>query len=194
VSNNSILDTSLKSELDSKFKSGKSKLKSSKLTESANTSFKHDNSSKCVLKNNLQKINNRSSSKLFKEQYNTQVRKQPEKTVLRINSLKESNQIKSESINNLKKINLKKNKVPNESRLVQTPKKNLVEKTKDNKIPQKSNQNNAIKSIKTPTSKGKPSVNKSISNSGINVVRGAIEDKEANAKKDIIKNTKVNSD
>ncbi len=167
-------------------------MNSSKLTESANISLKHDNSSKCVLKNNLQKINNRSSSKLFKEQYNTQVRKQPEKTVLRINSLKESDQIKSESINNLKKINLKKNKVSNETKLVQTPKKNMVEKVKENKLPQKSNQNNAIKSIKTPSSKIKTSANKSISNSNINVVRGGNEDKDTNVKKDNMKDTKVN--
>lgn len=167
-------------------------MNSSKIKEKPNTSLKHDSSNRSLLKNNLQKINQQSNSKQNKESYNSQSRKEPERTILKMNSLKDTGQTKTDHLNNIKKINPKKNKVV-ESKLLQTPNKNTNEKVKDSLKAHKPNQNNILKVDKTLTKKSKVSNNKSLTNQSGNASR-INENKEITVKKENLKETVVNKD
>lgn len=187
-----MLDTSLKSELDSKFRNGKTKKNSSKLSDSINKSLKHDSSNKSVLKNNLKKINEKSSSKLHKDSYSSNLKKD-KKTEFKSNLSKESEQYSKEKISSIRKINLTKNKSSIESKIVQTPSKNssLCRKGRETQKADKSNIILPTKNIVPSSYKIKDSINSSKLHSNSNLVLSTNDNKTKFEKTNCIKEPKV---
>jgi hypothetical protein len=155
TNNSSILDSSLRNDLDNNFKSGKSRMNKPRLNDSANKSLKTNGSSSNILKNNLKKVNQKTDEKPGHKKVN--------KSQYEISKIEADNKIKQRNQSKIKFPSESRNKTP----ALRDKIANTLTKNKVIEIPNEPVRNNSrkpVQKIKSFTSnKGKNSLTESAS-------------------------------